>query len=391
MTSETELAGPTSAEKTNGSSKSSEPIDIKAMFPMRRCLAEDGSLLVDPQIRKELLREMMTYMIWNREVDERLTRLQRQGRIGFYVGSVGEEAVMIGTAAALEPQDWVVPCYREAGVALYRGMSLDTLVQNVFGTALDVAKGRQMPCHWNDRERNILSVSSPVGTQIPQAVGIAWAMKLQKTNGVAIVYFGDGATSEGDFHYALNFAGVYQVPVVFVCRNNQWAISTPYRLQTKAETVAQKSIAYGIHGERVDGNDVLAVHQAAKEAVGRARSGQGPTLIEMYTYRQGAHSTSDDPRAYRAQEELEVWMKRDPITRTREHLSQVGLWTEKEEEELRQHIAQHVDAAIRRAERTSPPKVETMFQDVFKEQPEFLKAQQRDLEEALDSEGQSEN
>lgn len=359
------------------------PPDFEVMFPIRRYLGLDGTVSNDPGLEPSLLKRMMRFMIWNRELDDRLTKLQRQGRIGFHIGSVGEEALMIGSAAAARPSDWVVPCYREAGVALYRGFPVEQLVANMFGTADDPVQGRQMPCHYADREHNFLSISSPVGTQIPQAAGIAWGMKLRKTSDVAIVYFGDGATSQGDFHVGLNFAGVFKLPVVFICRNNQWAISTPFEVQTAAKTIAQKSVAYGIAGERVDGNDALAAYSATKDAIDRARRGEGATLLEMYSYRQGAHSTSDDPRAYRQQAEVDAWIQKDPLTRLRRYLVAKGLWSDAEDEASRSEIIALLAAAIDRAEKAPRPAIASIFEDVFETKTAALAEQQAALEAAL--------
>lgn len=357
--------------------------DFEALLPLEQCLDDIGGVTSDPNLDPTLLTSLMKGMIWNRQLDERLTKLQRQGRIGFHIGSVGEEAVMIGSAAALRLSDWITPCYREMGVALYRGMSLDAILANMYGTADDPVKGRQMPCHYADRERNFLSISSPVGTQITQAVGVAWGAKLRRTSDVVVVYFGDGATSEGDFHLGMNFAGVYQVPVVFICRNNQWAISTPLSAQTASQTIAQKGIGYGVPGERVDGNDVLATYTATNRAVEKARRGEGPTLLEMVTYRQGGHSTSDDPRAYRNQEEVDAWIKKDPISRFRNYLANRKIWSEREEQPLLQEIADRVQAAIEKAERAEKPGLDTLFSDVFAERTRALREQQAELEEAL--------
>lgn len=371
------------AESTNGAKPAKilqQMPDFEAMFPIRRYIQDDGSASPDPGLDPALMRRMMAMMIWNRELDERLTKLQRQGRIGFHIGSVGEEALMIGSAAATRPNDWVVPCYREAGVAIYRGMNVERLVHNMYGTGEDPIQGRQMPCHYADKEHNFLSISSPVGTQISQAAGVAWAMKLRKAPDVAVVYFGDGATSQGDFHNGLNFAGVYKVPCVFICRNNQWAISTPFEVQTASKTIAQKALAYGIAGERVDGNDALASYTATRDAVERARRGEGPTLLEMYSYRQGAHSTSDDPRAYRKQEEVDQWVKKDPLDRFRRYLSNKGLWTDADETAAKDEIIKRLSTAIERAEKAPRPTVDTLFGDVFKEKTASLREQQAELE-----------
>ena len=352
-------------------------------FPLRTCIDSNGKAANDPGLSKDLLRRIMHYMVLNRELDERLTKLQRQGRIGFHIGSIGEEALMIGTAAALRESDWVVPCYREMGVALYRGMSLDQVVANMFGTADDPVQGRQMPCHYVDKEHNFLSISSPVGTQIAQAAGLGWAMRLKNSDDASIVYFGDGATSEGDFHVGMNFAGVYNAATVFVCRNNQWAISTPLSGQTASETIAQKAIAYGMKGERVDGNDPLAVYAATQEALDRARSGGGPTLLEMCTYRVGAHSTSDDPRSYREQDEVDPWIAKDPIVRFGKYLKKKKLWSDDEAVKIGEEIEAELQAAIKRAEATPKPPISSLFNDVFAEQTPMLREQQAELEASL--------
>ena len=357
--------------------------DFEKLYPVETCIQEDGSAIDDPNIDEATLRRIMEYMIWNRELDERLTKLQRQGRIGFHIGSVGEEAIMIGSAAATEARDWVVPCYRVMGVALYRGMPLDAIVANMFGTANDPVQGRQMPCHYVDREHNFLSISSPVGTQITQAAGVGWAMRLKGKGDASVVYFGDGATSQGDFHVGVNFGGVYKAATVFICRNNQWAISTPIEVQTKSATIAQKAIAYGVPGARIDGNDVLAVYRATKGALTRARTGEGCTLLEMLSYRVGAHSTSDDPRAYRNADEVEPWTRRDPIERFRKYLNRRNLWDVGEDDRIKATITTELMAAIERAEKTPAPNVDSLFSDVFADRPWHLVEQQKELEDFL--------
>lgn len=381
----------TTANPQNGAVQAAKPAtiaypmaDFGTVFPKRQILDDNGRLVgPEPKVAPELLQRIMRYMILNRELDERLTKLQRQGRVGFHIGSIGEEALMIGSAAAARPSDWIVPCYREMGVALYRGMKLDEIVANMFGTADDPVQGRQMPCHYVDRAHNFLSISSPVGTQIPQAAGIGWAMRLKKTDDASIVYFGDGATSEGDFHVGLNFAGVYDAATVFVCRNNEWAISTPLSGQTASETIAQKAIAYGVHGERVDGNDALAVYAATQDALTRARTGGGPTLLEMCSYRVGAHSTSDDPRAYREQDEVDPWLAKDPIRRFGKYLTRRKLWDDGQAKRIGDEIEAELQAAIRRAEATAKPAISTLFNGVFASQPPHLAEQQAELEASL--------
>ncbi|HTU61372.1 MAG TPA: thiamine pyrophosphate-dependent enzyme, partial [Polyangiales bacterium] len=247
----------------------------------------------DPKLDLALARRIYEAMVRTRLIDARMLKLQRQGRVGFHVGCEGEEAAVIASAAALRDHDWIFPCYREVGAALYRGFSLQTYLDNMYGNANDVVKGRQMPDHVSARGVCFGSISSPIGTQITQAVGFAWAAKLKRESVATAVYFGDGATSSNDFHAGMNFAGVYQVPTLFLLRNNGWAISVPADQQTHSRTYADKGIAYGIPAVRCDGNDALAVYAVTRSAVERAARGEGPTLIELVTYRVGARSTSD--------------------------------------------------------------------------------------------------
>ena len=229
-----------------------------------------------------------------RLVDDRYLKLQRQGRLGFYMQSTGEEAAQLGVAYALRQSDWVYPSYREPGIAFFRGYSISDFTNQLFGNDEDPIKGRQMPVHHSFRAGNYVSISSPVGTQIPQAVGTARAAQILKHDTVVSVFFGEGTTSPGDFHVGMNFAGVWKAPVIFVCRNNGWAISTPLAHQTASPSIAHKALGYGFPGLLVDGNDILAMITATRMAAARARAGEGPTLIEAYTYRRAAHSSSDD-------------------------------------------------------------------------------------------------
>ncbi len=331
----------------------------------------------------EKLVDMYRYMLKNRRVDERMTKLQRQGRIGFYIGSVGEEASIIGSVMALQDTDWVVPCYREFGAALVRGFSLYEYCCQLFGNAEDPGKGRQMPNHYGSGKLRFVSISSPVGTQIPQAVGLAMGLKIQGRKEIAIVYFGDGATSQGDFHVAANFAGVYKSPLILLCRNNQWAISVPRERQTASESIAIKAQAYGFEGVGVDGNDVLAVYKTTREAAEKARQGKGPTLIEALTYRQGAHSTSDDPRAYRQDQEVDSWKERDPLRRMRAFLINQDLWSKEKDEQYEKEVGEEIQDALKRAEEVGPPPVESIFEDVYDTVPQHLKEQLEEVREVL--------
>jgi pyruvate dehydrogenase E1 component alpha subunit len=329
-------------------------------------------------------RRMFEGMVRTRALDERGMLYQRQGRIGFYVPSSGEEGHQIGAAYALEARDWLFPSYRVPGVALFRGAPLRKMIANLYGNCNDNALGRQMPVHYSLREVNFLSISSPLGTQIPQAVGAARAMQIRKEKSVAATWFGDGTTSEGDFHVALNFAGVWKVPCVFLCQNNGWAISVPLRQQTASDGIAVKAQAYGMPGVRVDGNDILASYKVVKEAVDRARSGGGPTLVELVTYRMGPHSSSDDPTRYRPSKEAEEWKRRDPIERFRKFLLAGGHADEKWMAGVEQAAKDEVGEAFKAEEAASPPPLDSLFEQVYAEPtPELL----RQKEELLRLEG----
>jgi TPP-dependent pyruvate/acetoin dehydrogenase alpha subunit len=274
------------------------------------------------------------------------------------------------------------------GAAFLRGYPLYQFVAQIFGVSDDPIKGRQMPCHWASKELRLASVSSPIGTQIPHALGLAMASQIQGKKEVALTYFGDGATSEGDFHVSCNFAGVFRAPVIFFCRNNQWAISVPLKHQTATEDLAVKAQAYGFDAVRVDGNDVLAVYVVTKAAVEKARQGNGPTLIEAVTYRQGAHTTSDDPRAYRDDAEVTEWIKKDPITRFKAYLISQKLWSEKEEELLVQEIKEELQSIIKKVETLGPPDIDLLFEDVYDEVPWHLEEQRRGLKALLDDDAE---
>lgn len=339
----------------------------------------------DPKLSEDLLIKLYSTMILVRLLDDRLLKMQRQGRIGFYLTSLGEEATHVGATFALEQKDWVFPCYREPGALFVRGFSPKEYVCQVLGNSGDLLKGKQMPNHWSARHLNIASVSSPVGTQIPQAAGFAWGAKLRKDPIVTLVYFGEGATSQGDFHAGANFAGVFQLPVILFCRNNQWAISLPCKQQTASESFAVKAKAYGIEGVRVDGNDILAVYKVTNEAVKKARKGDGATLIEAVTYRVGPHSSSDDPRLYRGENELEEWKNRDPIQRFRRYLEWKGYWNNQKEDELEKLIANQIAKAIEEAEALEPPNPQTLFEDIYADQPWHLQEQKQYMESMLTS------
>jgi pyruvate dehydrogenase E1 component alpha subunit/2-oxoisovalerate dehydrogenase E1 component alpha subunit len=351
--------------------------------PMWTVLREDGSIAPgrDPKLADATLLHLYETMVRVREFDRRMLVLQRQGRIGFYGPILGQEAATVGSVAALEERDWVVPALREGAAAIMRGLPLHIAIAQLIGNSLDRCKGRQMPCHYTFREGNYHAMSSVIGTQITHAVGAAMAARIRGEDAVIAGYLGDGATSSNDFHAGMNFAAVYRAPVVLICQNNQWAISVPISQQMASETIAIKACAYGMPAVRVDGNDVLAVYAATREAVERARRGEGPTFLELVTYRRLGHSSSDDPSRYRDEAEVAVWERRDPVERLRRHLDARGLWNADLETALQDRIAGEVNEAIRQAEAASPPERQSLVTDVFAELTPQLEEQ---LREALD-------
>ncbi len=321
-------------------------------------------------------RALFEGMLRIRVTDARMTGLQRQGRISFYGEASGQEAAVVGSAAASEPEDWIVPALREAGVGLYRGMTLDSYIAQIFGNAEDPTKGRQMPCHPSDRAHNYVVMSSCVSTQIPHAVGVAMAMNIAGDKTDCFGFMGDGGTSEGDFHVALNFAGVMKAPCVLICQNNQWAISTPGALQTASETIAVKALGYGLEPIRADGNDALAVYHAVKYAADKARRGDGPTFVELLTYRVSAHSTSDDPTRYRDESVTDVWKaRRDPIRRLETYMLARGWLAAGDRDQLAAATEAQVRDAVARAEAAGAPALATIVDDVFEEPTWLLREQ----------------
>lgn len=312
-------------------------------------------------------------MLLARRFDERLLQLQRQGRIGTFAPIQGQEASQIGAAAVLRDDDWMVPSFRETGAAIWRGIPL--------GGILLYNAGYNEGGAISDKQFT-LPIAIPVGSQIPHAAGIGYALKHQKSDNIAMAFFGDGATSEGDFHEALNFASVFETPNVFVCQNNQWAISIPRKRQTRSKTLAQKALAYEMPGLQVDGNDVLAVYVAAAEAADRARSGEGPTLIECVTYRMSVHTTADDPSRYRDDKEVEEWRKRDPIDRFQRYLKDRKLLSDGDIHDLEEEIEKRIDdawkACAEQMDEIGDPA--DMFDHVYAEMPQHLREQRKSLE-----------
>jgi pyruvate dehydrogenase E1 component alpha subunit len=328
---------------------------------------------LEPATDDTLLLRLYRTMLLARRFDERMLALQRQGRLGTFGPIKGQEAAQLGTVCALRDSDWMVPSFREGAALLWRGVPLDNIL-----------------LFWGGREEGLagamrhgLPIAVPVATQLPHAVGIAWAARYKGDDAVVMGYFGDGATSEGDFHEAMNFAGVFQAPVVFVCQNNQWAISLPRDKQTRSKTLAQKALAYGFPGIQVDGNDILAVYVAAKEAVERARSGGGPTMIECVTYRLSVHTTADDPTRYRNEEEVKQWEQREPLIRFTRYLEAKHLLDAPRQAALEEEIRNEIAAAVKRVEELPAPDPLEMFDYVFAQRPPELDAQRQELAAAL--------
>ncbi len=356
-------------------------------YPIQTVLKGDGSSWdksKEPALKDDELKAMYTTMVRVRMLNERGMNLQRQGRINFYIGSEGQEGVHVGAGAALEFRDWYFAHYRDPGVALLRGVTVESMIHQMYGNAKDPIKGRQMPNHYSYKDQNFFSISSPLTTQVPQAVGAAYGMKIRKSGEVAMTSFGDGSSSEGDFHVGMNFAGVWKAPCVFLLNNNQWAISVPSHMQTASETYAQKAEAYGFEGVRVDGNDILAVYAACKAAADKARRGDGPTLVEAFTFRMGPHSSSDDPKRYVSPEDLQTWGLKDPIVRFRNYLNAKGVWNEKLEAQLIEDTKNEISAAIASAEEAGDPPLRDLITDVYEEVPWHLELELKELEESVE-------
>jgi len=359
-------------------------IDLNPQIRYLSILDEKGHLDKDlePEISDDLLLKLHRTMLLSRRFDERLLSLQRQGKIGTFGPIKGQEASQLGAAALLEDGDWLVPSFREMAAEIWRGKALENVLL-VYG---GYNEGSIIP-----DEATFLPVAIPVGTQILHAVGIAYALAYEEKDRVAMVFFGDGATSEGDFHEGLNFASVFSAPAVFVCQNNHWAISVPRSRQTRSRTLAQKAVAYDMPGIQVDGNDILAVYAAAKEAVERARKGDGPTLIECVTYRMSVHTTADDPKRYRKEEEVESWEKRDPLTRFQKYLKEKELLSEEKIEGLESEIKDEIKKAVERFNKKAESYKDslTMFDHLLAELPDYVQEQKEELKRELDEKKQT--
>lgn len=313
-------------------------------------------------------------------MDKILYESQRQGRISFYMTSTGEEATQIGSAAAGTLEDVIYAQYRETGVLLWRGYTLVEFMNQCYGNHKDTGKGRQMPIHYGSRKLNFVTISSPLTTQLPQAVGTAYALKRSGKKTCVICYFGEGAASEGDAHAAFNFATTLSCPIVFICRNNGYAISTPSTEQFNGDGIAARGPAYGMKTIRVDGNDVLAMYHATKVARDLCIDEGRPVLIEAMTYRIGHHSTSDDSTAYRSSDEIDQWNRSTPLIRFRDYLQSVGLWCEQRDRELNKSVKNSVLLAFAEAEKELKPCWKEVFTDVYRTMPKHLCKQMQSME-----------
>jgi 2-oxoisovalerate dehydrogenase E1 component alpha subunit len=336
----------------------------------------------DPRLTPDRLREMLRHMALTRAFDERMYRGQRQGKTSFYMKCTGEEATSVSAAHALASDDMVFPSYRQQGILIARGYPLLEMINQIYSNRGDKLKGRQLPIMYSSRAHGFFTISGNLATQVPQAVGWAMASAIRQDSRIAATWLGEGSTAEGDFHAGMTFAAVYNAPVIFNVINNQWAISSFSGFAgSERTTFAARAIGYGIAGLRIDGNDPLAVYAATRWAADRARSNNGPTLIEHFTYRAEGHSTSDDPSAYRSAHEREEWPLGDPVMRLKQHLIALGEWSEEQQEEMDRTLAEQVKTATKEAEKNGilghglHHPFHTMFEDVFEELPWHLEEQ----------------
>lgn len=361
--------------------------DSSLSIPTLQILNQDGSLIEgadEPKLSRDHARKIYADMLYIRLFDERMLRAQRQGRLSFYLTCDGEEAAVAGTIAAFDSQDMVMAQYREQVALRYRGFSTAQFMNQLFSNIDDVGKGRQMPVHYGCRELNMMTISSPLATQIPQAAGYAYGQKLNGRDACTVCYFGEGAASEGDFHAGLNMAAVLHCPVVFVVRNNGYAISTPASQQFATDGIAARGLGYGIKTIRVDGNDILAVYAAATAARKIAIDEQRPVLIETMSYRLGAHSTSDDPSGYRSSEEENEWRQLDPIGRMKNWLIARNWWDEKADKALQETYRSEILAELKLAEKREKPPLSSLVTDVYKTTPAHLVEQLQQLQNHID-------
>ena len=359
---------------------------VTSVIPTFRLLQQDGTLYPDaqvPDMSQELALKIHDTFLFIRALDERMLASQRQGRISFYMTQTGEEASDTCSAAALDAGDVIFAQYREQGALAFRGFTVDQFMNQIFSNEKDLGKGRQMPIHYGSRELNYITISSPLATQIPQATGYAYGFKQAQQKQCVICYFGEGAASEGDFHAGLNMAGVLKVPVIFFCRNNGYAISTPVHEQLAGDGIAGRGPGYGLKTLRVDGNDALAVYEATRLARQMAVEENQPVLIESMTYRLGAHSSSDDPSGYRSRKEEDQWRDKDPVARFRNWLIKQGWWSDEQDQARQAEHRKAVAEAMKRAEKLDSPPLEDLFSDVYDVLPWHLQQQQQQAREHI--------
>jgi 2-oxoisovalerate dehydrogenase E1 component alpha subunit len=351
-------------------------------IPMLQVLQADGTVHHEaspPNISLSTAEKILHTMQYIRVLDERMVAAQRQGRISFYLACTGEEASTVASAAALEPQDMIMSQYREQGALAYRGFTSKEFMDQMFSNENELNKGRQMPIHYGSKALNFMTISSPLGTQIPQASGYAYGQKMAGQSAITICYFGEGAASEGDFHAGLNMAAVLDCPVIFFCRNNGYAISTPSEEQFVGDGIASRGLGYGIRTIRVDGNDVLAVYTATEKAREIALQLNCPVLIEAMTYRLAAHSTSDDPTGYRSKDEEQVWRDKDPVVRFSTWMNNQGWLNEQHNLAYIEQTRQEVLTELKRAEKVPISRIDEIVEDVYDSPPWHLKQQLVDL------------
>ncbi|AEE23177.1 thiamine pyrophosphate-dependent dehydrogenase E1 component subunit alpha [Paraglaciecola chathamensis] len=355
-------------------------------LPMLQILQPDGSVHDDadmPDLSRDEALKIFRTMHYIRVLDERMVGAQRQGRISFYLACSGEEASTIGSAAALSENDMIMSQYREQGALAYRGYRTEQFMNQMFSNKLDPNKGRQMPIHYGDKALNFMTISSPLGTQIPQAAGYAYGQKMAGNEALTICYFGEGAASEGDFHAGLNMASVLNCPVIFFCRNNGYAISTPASEQFSGDGIASRGLGYGVKTIRVDGNDVLAVYLATQKAREIALKENCPVLIEAMTYRLAAHSTSDDPTGYRSKEEEQKWREKDPVQRFENWMKSKDWIDEAEHKQFVEQTRQDVLAAMKKAEQVDICEIDDLINDVYDTPPWHLREQLSQLKQHI--------
>jgi TPP-dependent pyruvate/acetoin dehydrogenase alpha subunit len=366
------------------------PLENAEALGIHRVMDENGEAngdLPDPELPREDLRKIYESMSLLRAIEERGWKLQRSGRIAFWIPMRGQEGYQCGAVHAIDDEDWIFRGHREMAGWIMRGNSLEKLFAQFFGAQAEPLRGRRLPCLIGDRSINLVSPATPVGSFLPHAMGAAWGMKLKGNNTRVLCFFGDGGTSRGEFHSAMNFAGIHRPPAIFICANNCWAVTTPLDCQTASTDFASKADAYNVRNLRIDGNDPLAAYVVTREAHQKAAE-YGTTLIEAVTYRLGFHTSSDNPDLYRRKEEDEAWEKWDPIRRTRLYMEHKGWWSDDDESGMQSRYEEEIQAAVNAAEAMAVPGPEDQFEQLYA-QPDWILQSQRERLNADLSEGAS--